>query len=242
MSRDCDSLPPLDGQTWVIVGATGGLGRALTLAVAARGATVVLVGRHLGRLEALYDALEASGAPQPAIAPFAFESAHPQDFQRLATTLAGEFPRLDALVHCAAYLGPRTPWAQYSAEDWQTALQVNATVPLYMTQALMPLLLKSERALIAATLDGRVANPGKAYWGGYAASKAALACAWQSLADEHSESPHLRILSWDPGPLCTNLRASAFPGENPTHLTSPEAAARQWLARILDQTPHPVPL
>src|SRR5690606_32860937 len=147
------------------------------------GATVILVGRTINKLEQVYDEIEAAGGPQPAIYPINLAGAALRDYETLNDPLEKEFGRLDGLLHTAGILGDRTPIAQYDPDLWNKVLQVNLTAPFLMTKALLPVLHKSEDASILLTSSG-VGRKGKAYWGAYAVSKFGTEGLMQVLADE----------------------------------------------------------
>lgn len=221
--------PPqlLQGRIIVITGAGDGLGRCAAQAFAQHGATVVLLGRTLAKLEAVYDAIEAAGHPCPAIFPVDLEGATEQDFQQLKTALEEEFGHVDGLLHNAGELGPLTPIGQYSPSDWQKLLQVNVTAPFLLTRALLPLLLKSQDGRIVFT-GSSVGVTGRAYWGGYAVSKAAADNLMQVLADE-LEQTSVRVNSINPGACRTNMRATAYPAEDPAGVAAPESIMNRYL-------------
>lgn len=212
----------------VITGAGDGIGRAIALACAAAGATVVLLGRTMQKLEAVYDAIEKEGGAQPAIFPINLESATEQDYKQLKDALNEEFGRIDGLLHNAAKLGQQTPVEQYSASEWQAVMQVNTTAPFMLTQALLPLLKQAENASVVFT-GSTVGYQGRAYWGAYAASKAASENLMQTLADEHSEHSTVRFNSINPGATRTQMRGTAYPAEHPNEVTPPEAHASKYL-------------
>lgn len=222
------SANELAGRVVVITGAGAGIGAAIAQGAASAGATVVLLGRTMSKLEKIYDAIEKAGGPQPAIFPINFESATAQDFQQLKDALAKEFGQIDALLHNAGILGPKTSIEQYDSDAWQTVMQVNVTAPFMLTQSLLPLLRKSNDASVVFTSSG-VANHGRAYWGAYAASKSASDNLMQTLADEFSETENIRFNSINPGATRTNMRASAYPAENPNSLPAPEEHFPQYL-------------
>ena len=210
-----------------ITGAGDGLGRAAAMTFARHGATVVLLGRTLAKLEVVYDEIEAGGHPQPAIFPINLEGAAPQDYEQLRIALENEFGRLDGLLHNAAELGGRTPLDTYSLGDWNKAMQVNVTAPFLLTRALLPLLRQSADGRIVFT-GSNVGRKGRAYWGAYAVSKGAMETLMQVLADELEATP-IRVNSIHPGPLRTRLRASAYPAEDPVSVPLPESVMNAYL-------------
>jgi NAD(P)-dependent dehydrogenase (short-subunit alcohol dehydrogenase family) len=212
----------------LITGAGSGIGAAVAVACARHGATVVLLDKIVGNLEQVYDAIEASGGPQAAIYPMNLEGAAEKDYLDLAATLETEFGRLDGLLHNAALLGALIPIANFEAELWYKVLQVNLNAPFLLTRACLPLLTKSADAAMLFNSD-RSGRQGKAYWGAYAASKAATENFMQVLADELESNTAVRVNSIDPGPVATPLRALAYPGEDPASLAAPQDVVLPFL-------------
>ncbi|MDX1551934.1 MAG: YciK family oxidoreductase [Marinobacter sp.] len=206
----------------MVTGAGSGIGRAAAKAYAAHGATVILVGRTVSRLESVYDEIEAAGHPKPAIVPLNFEGAAVKDYEELAMTIEDNFDHLDGLLHNAAILGARSPIELYDPETWNKVMHVNATAPFLLSRAMIPLLRKSEDASVIFTSSG-VGRRAKPYWGAYAVSKFAIEGLSQMLSEELDDDRHnVRVNSLNPGATRTNMRATAYPAENPQQNPTPE--------------------
>lgn len=199
----------------LVTGAGSGIGRAAALSFAEHGATVILLGRTEEKLEAVYDEIEAAGYPQPALIPFNLETASEEDYDNLAATLEQEFGRLDGLLNNASLLGLRTPLEDYEPSVWQQVMQVNVNSAFMLTQALLSLTEASADASIVFT-SSSVGRKGRAYWGAYAVSKFATEGMMQVLADELEHLGNIRVNCINPGATRTNMRAAAYPGENPS--------------------------
>ena len=212
----------LAGKVILVTGAGDGIGKAAAIAYAAHGATVILVGKTIEKLEAVYDQIEAAGYPQPAIYPIHLGGAVMKDYRDLHDTLEREFGRLDGLLHNASLLGDRKPIAQTSSDQWLDIMQVNVNAPFMMTQALLPLMEKAESASIIFT-SSSVGRKSRAYWGAYAVSKFAVEGLMQTLADEMSNISNIRVNSLNPGATNTAMRQTAYPGEDPSSNPSPAA-------------------
>lgn len=217
----------LSGRVIVITGAGDGIGKCAARTFAEYGATVVLLGRTMAKLEAVYDDIEAAGYPKPAIFPINLEGASEEDYQQLHNALETEFGRVDGLLHNAGELGQMTPIANYKLHTWQKVLQVNVTAPFLLSRALLPLLHKSDDARILFT-GSSVGVQGRAYWGAYAVSKSAADNLMQVLADELEQTP-IRVNSINPGATRTAMRAAAYPAEHPASVTAAEQIMNRYL-------------
>ena len=139
----------------MVTGAGSGIGRAAAKTYAAHGATVILVGRTVSKLESVYDEIEAAGHPKPAIVPLNFEGAAVKEYEELAMTIEDNFDRIDGLLHNAAILGTRSPIELYDPEIWNKVMHVNATAPFLLSRAMIPLLRKSDDASVIFTASGK---------------------------------------------------------------------------------------
>jgi NAD(P)-dependent dehydrogenase (short-subunit alcohol dehydrogenase family) len=221
----------LSGRVVLVTGATGGLGRPLALACAAAGATVVIHARVVRKLEALYDEIVAARGPEPMILPLDLRTAGAADFSNVASALQEKLGRLDSLVHTAAQLGALSPVEHQSFDTWLELMRVNVAATMGVTRAVLPLLSRAPDASVALTLDSRGEAP-RAYWGGYAVSKAALSAFARELADEWENRPSLRVNAVVPGPIRSPLRRQTHPGEDPDRLPRPESLVPLYLALI----------
>lgn len=218
----------LAGRVILITGAGDGIGRAVSLACAARGAAVILLGRTVKKLERVYDAILADGGPQPAIYPMDLLGANAGHYDDLAQNITREFGRLDGLLHNAAELGALASVENTDPENWARVFQVNVHAPYLLTRACLPLLDQSDDASILFT-GASQGTQGKAYWGAYAASKAAAVRLMEVLADELESKPDVRVNSIDPGATRTRLRMAAYPAENAEKLKRPEDRADHYV-------------
>ncbi|NUY56530.1 YciK family oxidoreductase [Salinivibrio sp. MA427] len=209
----------LQGRVILVTGAGAGIGRQAALSYAEKGATVILLGRTVKKLEAVYDEITATGAPQPAIIPLDMLGATRQHYLDMADTIDQQFGRLDGVLHNAGLLGVLSPFDQIDEKSHDDVMQVNVKATMLMTQALLPLLKKSDDARVVFTTS-TVGHQGRAYWGSYAISKFATEGMMQVLADEMSDTK-VRVNAINPGGTRTSMRASAFPGEDPDTLKTP---------------------
>lgn len=211
----------LKGRTILVTGAGDGIGRTAALSYAQHGATIILVGRTVAKLETVYDEIRAIGAPEAIIHPMDLQNASAEDYTILGDNLLEQCGRLDGLLHNAAVLGPRTPIQFYPVDSWMQLMQVNVNAPFMMTRALMPALQASSQASVIFT-SSSVGRIGRAYWGGYSVSKFAVEGLMQVLADELRQTSNIRVNSIDPGATRTAMRKAAYPAEDPSTLKGPE--------------------
>lgn len=204
----------LAGRIIMVTGAGRGIGEAAAKAYAAHSATVLLLGKNEDNLNRVYDDIEAAGYPRPAVIPFNLETALPHQYDELAAMIEREFGRLDGLLHNAAIVGPRTPLEQLSGDNFMRVMQVNVNAMFMLTSTLLPLLRLSADASVIFT-SSSVGRKGRAYWGAYAVSKFATEGLMQVLADELDGTASIRANSVNPGATRTDMRAKAYPGENP---------------------------
>jgi NAD(P)-dependent dehydrogenase (short-subunit alcohol dehydrogenase family) len=219
----------LAGRVVLVTGAYGGLGRAVSLAAARAGATLVITGKRKRQLEQLYDLIVGEHLPEPVIHPLDMEAATPHDYEALAEGLERDFGRLDGIVHCAASFGGLTPVAMHKPDEWLRTLHVNVSAPFALTQACLPLLARAPDASVVFVLD----NPDllrRAHWGAYGVSKAALE-RFVEILHQETDTTAIRTHALLPAPMRTALRHLAYFGEDPNTQPLPDAAAQAavWL-------------
>ena len=221
----------LSGRVIAITGPTRGIGQALALACATHGATVVLVGRNVKRLEAVHAQIEAAGGAEATIAPFDLEKAVASDYDTLAVALMERYGRLDGLVHNAGILGQLSPIDHYDVPTWYRVMHVNVTAAFALTHVLLPVLKRSDDASIVFT-SSSVGRKARAFWGAYAVSKCAIEGLSDILSQELENVSHVRVNTINPGPTRTSMRLQAYPSESPDKMTPPEQVVGPYLALL----------
>ena len=210
----------LTNKTILVTGAGDGIGKCAAITYAKLGATVILLGKTVKKLEAVYDEIVANDSPEPAIIPLDLKGATKQNYIDMASTIVEQFGQLDGALFNASALGELTPFTQIHEQILNDVMKVNVTAQCLMAQALIPTLLMADNASLVFTTSG-VATQGRAYWGAYSMSKFATVGMMQLIADEY-ESSSLRVNAINPGATRTNMRASAFPAEDKDNLAKPE--------------------
>ena len=209
----------LSGKNILVTGAGDGIGRQAALRFAQLGATVILLGKTVKKLEAVYDEIMVQGCKEPAIIPLDLKGATKQNYIDMSATIAQQFSQLDGLLLNASMLGELSPFTQIHEQIFNEVMKVNVTAQYLIAQALIPTLLLAENASMVFTSSG-VGNQGKAFWGPYSISKFATEGMMQVIADEY-ENTSLRTNAINPGATKTNMRASAFPAEDKNTLATP---------------------
>jgi len=227
----------LSNKVILVTGAGAGIGKTVALEYAKQGATIILLGRTIKKLEKIYDDIVALGKKTPAIFPLDLAGAHEKDYENMADIIEKEYGRLDGLLHNASILGTLTPIAQYDAAQWQQVMHVNVTAAFVMTKALLPVLLKSENASVVFT-SSSVGRKGRAYWGAYSASKFATESLMQTLADEFENTENIRFNSINPGGTHTGMRLSAFPAEDKSKIAKPQDLVSAYVYLFSNSNKH----
>jgi len=206
----------------LVAGAHGGLGQAAALAAAREGATVVLLGRKVPKLNRVHDAIAREGG-EALLYPLDMEGATPDDYLELAQRI-GEGPgRLDGVLHCAADFRGLTPLEHVDPADFARTIHVDLTARWWLTQACLPLLRAAPDAAVVFSVDAEAARGGP-YWGAYGLAQSALVTLVSTLHEELRNSS-VRVCGLAPGPLRTPLRAKAYVQEEDVVAREPAALA-----------------
>lgn len=224
----------LDKKTILVTGAGDGIGKQAALHYGKYGATVILLGKTVAKLESVYDEIMSMGGNEPAIVPLDLKGATAKHYLDMADTISDQFGCLDGLLHNASVLGYLGPFAQISEQDWQDVFQINVTSQFLMTQALLPALKKAAAPSVIFTTSS-VGLKGKAYWGPYCISKFATQGMMQVLADEY-DNTNIRFNCINPGATKTAMRAKAFPAETTDDLKTPQQIMPLYLYLMDNKT------
>mgnify|MGYP003630958095 FL=1 len=225
----------LDGKTILVTGAGDGIGRVAALTYARYGATVLLLGRTSSKLEYVYDEIESLGGKQPAMLPMNLEGATYAEMQQLEGLINKEVGQLDGILHNAGVLGQLTPLEMYDVDTFAQVMKVNFTATFMLTQALLPLLKDADHGSVVFTSSTVGTHP-RAFWGAYALSKQAVEGMSDIFTQETQNTTNLRFNCINPGGIRTNMRAHAYPGENPMSLKTPEDIMAGYVCLMSDES------
>ncbi len=216
-------------KTILITGATGGLGRAVSLQAATQGARLILLGRKPEALMALADEIVAQGGEEPLLHAMDFAGAQAEDYQQLVELLEQHIPQLDALIHLAADIAAPAPLAHVDPAVWNRVMRVNLTAPFLLTRACLPLLHPAQDNRNASKVIFMADDNSASYLGAYAISKAALS---RQAAQWANENPKIGIEVFTPPAMPTALFARIYPGRAPDGLTPAKDVANKLLQHI----------
>ncbi|MFO1153989.1 MAG: SDR family NAD(P)-dependent oxidoreductase [Rhodospirillales bacterium] len=220
----------LVGRLALVTGASHGIGRAVALRFAEEGADLILVGRTQGALEEVDDAIRRMGR-QASLVPVDLTAA--EVIERMAVAVWERWHRLDILCGIAGELGVLSPLGHVPAAVWEKVFALNVVANWRLLRVFDPLLRESAAGRAVFVTD-EVAD-GRAYWGAYAASKAALESVVRSYAEEIGRTTAVRANLVRPAPTRTKLRAQAFPGEDPKSVREP-ASITDVFVRLAEAT------
>ena len=210
----------------LVTGASDGIGKAISIAYARFGATVVLLSKNIKPLEAVYDEIMEAGGPEPAIYPLDMEGANVDDYNAMAKNIKDELGGLDGIVLNAAWLPAFIPFKEYEVELWSKSITVNLHANFLITKSCLPLLEKSKDAAIISS--AHVSN--KAYNGAFGIAKAGMNAMMDIVADEYDrDEQFIRVNSIDSGPILTQMRRLNYPLEDGMALAKPEAIVGPYL-------------
>ena len=219
----------LEDKVVMVTGASQGLGRALALAYAKENASLVINARSEGSVRPVAAEVEKLGADVLAVAADVSEA---ESVQTLVDAAVERFGRIDVLVNNAGLLGPRVAIADYPEDEWRQVLDVNLTGPYLVSKAAVPNI--SEGGSIINVVSG-VSVEGRAEWGAYSVSKFGIEGLTQILAAELQESG-VRVNAVDPGGMRTDMRAAAYPDEDPETKITPEENTAVFLYLASDES------
>jgi NAD(P)-dependent dehydrogenase (short-subunit alcohol dehydrogenase family) len=228
------SAKPFEGRIALVTGASRGIGAATAKALAAAGAHVLLTARTTRDLEAVEEAIHQAGGTAT-IAPM--DLTESDSIARLATAVAERWERLDILIINAAVLPQLTPVANIDQRGFNQALTLNVLATQALIAAFDPLLKRSEAGRVIGLTSSVGAEP-RAYWGAYAASKAAFDALLTCYAQEIERVSNTRVAIVDPGATRTQMRARAYPGEDPASVKGPELVGERIVAMLTEDYPN----
>ena len=212
----------------MVTGAADGIGKAVTIALAELGATVLMLDKKSRHLEKLFDDITERGFQEPIILPIDLLEVTPESATELAQAIHDQIGKLDGLLHNAAELGSPSPLDQYDMEYWNSVMHTNLQAPYILTRALLPLL-KQEYTTNILFTTADVGRQPLAYWGAYSIAYAGLEAQMTLWAEELEAISKVRVNSIDPGAVRTSFRRRSHPGESQETLPAPNSITPAYL-------------
>ena len=205
----------------LITGSSDGIGRSLAIEFSKLGANIILLGRNSEKLDAVYDLLDHSHVSQKHLileADLALLSN--EAAQEIFIAISQEFEVLDGIIHNAALLGTMSSLEDFDLSTWDEVMKVNLRAPFILTKTLKVMLENASLPRLIFTSSG-VANKGRSFWGAYSVSKFGIKGLAEIFKDELEATTKIKVFNFDPGKTRTNMRAAAYPAEDPNTLKSP---------------------
>jgi NAD(P)-dependent dehydrogenase (short-subunit alcohol dehydrogenase family) len=218
----------LDKKNILVTGASKGIGREIALGLSKFGANVILHGRSEDELDEIYDEIISKYKTDPMIIKCDLNLLDEDKSKEIVEVISKNISCLDGIINNAAILGKMSSIADFDLDTWQKVLNTNLTSSFLLVKYLTPLMEESERPRIIFTSSG-VAAKGKAFWGAYAISKAAVKSLSEILQEELEPLSKIKVFNFDPGATRTSMRAYAYPAEDPSSLKGTSSLLNYYL-------------
>ena len=228
-------LDHLKDKNILITGASKGIGRSLAVNLSKHKANVILLARNEDLLDSLYDEIKEKYNTNPMIIGCDLSQFEEDKAQEIANVVSKNYKCLDALINNASILKKMSSVNDYDLKSWKKVLNVNLTSAFLLSKYLMPLMMDSKLPRIIFTSSG-VANKGKAYWGAYSVSKAGIKNLSEILNDELNSLTNFKVFNFNPKETRTEMRALAYPAENPSSVKVPDELINYYLWMLSERS------
>jgi short-subunit dehydrogenase len=228
-------LDHLKDKNILITGASKGIGRSLAVNLSKHKANVILLARNEDLLDSLYDEIKEKYNTNPMIIGCDLSQFEEDKAQEIANVVSKNYKCLDALINNASILKKMSSVNDYDLKSWKKVLNVNLTSAFLLSKYLMPLMMDSELPRIIFTSSG-VANKGKAYWGAYSVTKAGIKNLSEILNDELNSLTNFKVFNFNPKETRTEMRALAYPAENPSSVKAPDELINYYLWMLSERS------
>ena len=228
-------LDHLKDKNILITGASKGIGRSLAVNLSKHKANVILLARNEDLLDSLYDEIKEKYNTNPMIIGCDLSQFEEDKAQEIANVVSKNYKCLDALINNASILKKMSSVNDYDLKSWKKVLNVNLTSAFLLSKYLMPLMMDSKLPRIIFTSSG-VANKGKAYWGAYSVTKAGIKNLSEILNDELNSLTNFKVFNFNPKETRTEMRALAYPAENPSSVKAPDELINYYLWMLSERS------
>ena len=225
----------LKNKNILITGASKGIGKFLTYKLSSFGANVIMLSRNEEKLDLIYDEIKEKYKTEPCILRCDLEKLDENKAQEIANAVSQNYGCLDALINNAAILGKMSSILDYDLNVWEKTLSTNLTSSFLLSKYMIPLLRNSQLPRLIFTSTS-VAIEGKAYWGAYSVSKAGVKALSEILKEELEPIQEFKVFNFNPKATRTEMRASAFPAEDPNSIKEPNQLIDYYLWMLSERS------
>ena len=219
----------------LITGASNGIGKSLSENLSKYGANVIMLSRNENALDAIYDSLKKKYKTDPCILKCDLENIDDEKSQEIANIISKNYQNLDSIIHNAAILEKMSDIESFDLQTWDKVMRVNLTSAFILSKYLIPLMKSSTTPRIIFTTSS-VGKKGKAFWGAYSVSKAGVNALSDILSDELESISNIKVFNFDPKATKTNMRAMAYPAEDPSAIKDPDQLINYYLWMLSEKS------
>ena len=205
------------GKNILITGASKGIGRAVSKELSKLGANIILLSKNEALLDSIYDEIIETSNTTPCIIKCDLNGLDENKTQEIVNIISQDYKNLDCIIHNAATIEKMSNIEDFDLKSWEKILKVNLTSSFLLTKSLLPLMKPTKNPRLIFTSSG-VAFEGKAYWGAYSVSKGGSKVLSEILSDELEHIENFKVFNFNPMATRTDMRAMAFPAEDPHQL------------------------
>ena len=225
----------LKNKNILITGASNGIGKSLSENLSKYGANVIMLSRNENALDAIYDSLKKKYQTNPCILKCDLENIDDEKSQEIANIISKNYQNLDSIIHNAAILEKMSDIESFDLQTWDKVMRVNLTSAFILSKYLIPLMKSSTTPRIIFTTSS-VGKKGKAFWGAYSVSKAGVNALSDILSDELESISNIKVFNFDPKATKTNMRAMAYPAEDPSAIKNPDQLINYYLWMLSEKS------
>ena len=225
----------LKNKNILITGASKGIGKSLSVNLSKYGANVIMLSRNENALDAIYDSLKKKYKTDPCILKCDLENIDDEKSQEIANIISKNYQNLDSIIHNAAILEKMSDIESFDLQTWDKVMRVNLTSSFILSKYLIPLMKSSTTPRIIFTTSS-VGKKGKAFWGAYSVSKAGVNALSDILSDELESISNIKVFNFDPKATKTNMRAMAYPAEDPSTIKNPDQLINYYLWMLSEKS------
>ena len=219
----------------LITGASNGIGKSLSENLSKYGANVIMLSRNENALDAIYDSLKKKYKTDPCILKCDLENIDDEKSQEIANIISKNYQNLDSIIHNAAILEKMSDIESFDLQTWDKVMRVNLTSAFILSKYLIPLMKSSTTPRIIFTTSS-VGKKGKAFWGAYSVSKAGVNALSDILSDELESISNIKVFNFDPKATKTDMRAMAYPAEDPSAIKNPDQLINYYLWMLSEKS------